>query len=203
MLLSNLCLGEHLVTSPVRGRFSFEFVSSLQDTSSSLIPFNLLLPPLCKMVKFMILAHNKTKSLKSKNNQQQQLHRKCKVNLHSQILLVQVVPQIPNFPDYLSRNSLLRLAIYSEDLVFFSCVAFSSCLSKKRVHVWFFIPCQLDTQNKWWAYEEAIFERSTTVARLLIARTFRPKVHSFHFIFYHIRGKITECWLAETEGIFS
>ena len=125
MLLSNLCLGEHLVTSPVRGRFSFEFVTSLQDTSPSLIPFNLLLPPLCKMVKFMILAHNRTKSLRSKKDQQQQLLRKCKVNLHSQILLVQVVPQIPNFPDYLPRYSLLRLAIYSVDLVSFSCVAFS------------------------------------------------------------------------------
>ena len=135
MLFSNLCLVEHLVTSPVRGLFSFEFVSSLQDTSSSLIPFNLLLPPLCEMINFMILAHNRTKNLKSKNNQQQQLHHKCKVNLHSQIPLVQVVPQSPNFPDYLSRNSLLRLAIYSEDLVFFSSVAFSSCLSKKRVRV--------------------------------------------------------------------
>ena len=138
MLFSNLCLVEHLVTSPVRGRFSFEFVSSLQDTSSSLIPFNLLLPPLCEMLNFMILAHNRTKNLKSKNNQQQQLHHKCKVNLHSQIPLVQVVPQSPNFPDYLSRNSLLRLAIYSEDLVFFSSVAFSSCLSKKSTCMIFY-----------------------------------------------------------------
>ena len=135
MLFSNLCLGEHLVTSPVRGRFSFEFVSSLQDTSSSLTPFNLLLPPLCEMLKFMILAHNRTKSLKSRNIQQQQLSHKCKVNLHSQILLVQVAPQIPNFLDYLPRCSLVCLAIYSEDLVSFSFVAFSSCLSKKRVHV--------------------------------------------------------------------
>ena len=182
---------------------SFFFWVRKQSARHLLLPFNLLLPPLCEMLKFMILAHNRKKNLKSKNNQQQQLHHKCKVNLHSQTLLVQVVPQSPNFPDYLSRNSLLRLAIYSEDLVFFSSVAFSSCLSKKGVHVWFFIPCQLDTQNKWWAYEEAIFKRSTTVARLLIARTFRPKFHSLHFLFYHIRGKITECWLAETEGIFS
>ena len=146
-----------MITPPVRGRLSFKFVGSLQDTSS-FIPFNLLLPPLCEMLKFRILVHNRTKSHKSKKNQQQQLHHKCKVNLHFQILLVQVVLQIPNFLNYLPRYSLLRLAVYSEGLVFFSCVAFSSCLSKKRVHVRFFIPCQHDTQNKWRACEEAIFE---------------------------------------------
>ena len=55
--------------------------------------------------------------------------------------------------------------------------------------IFYTLPTRYEEPGGW--YEEAFLERSTTVARLLIARTFRPKFHSFHFIFYHIRGKIT------------
>ena len=68
--------------------------------------------------------------------------------------------------------------------------------------IFYTLPTRYEEPGGW--YEEAMFERSTTVARLqepmligswrlLIARTFRLKFNSFHFIFYHIRGKITEC----------
>ena len=144
------------------------------------------------MLKFRILAHNRIKSVKSKNQQQHvQLHHKCKVNLHSQILLVQVVPRIPNSLDYVPRYSLLRLAIYSEDLVFFSCVAFSSCLSRKRAQLWFFIPCQHGTQNKWSVWRSNFRANHDICAA--IKRTNVSRKPSFCFISYLSNRKRFPC----------